>query len=103
MVGAAVVLAAGISLFLVSSGGGPEARPDSARRSQRTRSAAEPNSPAAPESGPRRETTERTTLQPPGPEARGVLVRGRLVMSDGSPPPADAEIRALTGKREVDC
>ncbi|MCI0587782.1 MAG: carboxypeptidase-like regulatory domain-containing protein [Planctomycetes bacterium] len=102
MIGAAVVLAAGVSLFLVSSGGGPQARPDSARRSQAARSAAEPTPPAAPESGPRREPAERRTLQPAGPDPRGVLVRGRLVMSDGSPPPAEAEVRALAGKREVD-
>src|SRR5262245_58211890 len=102
LVGAAVVLAAAVSLFLVSWGAGPEARPDSARKAQAARSTEELTPPAAPESGPRREATERTTLQPPGPDSRDVLVRGRLVLSDGSPPPADAEIRALTGEREVD-
>ncbi|MGH7150155.1 MAG: carboxypeptidase-like regulatory domain-containing protein, partial [Planctomycetota bacterium] len=62
--------------------------------------------PLAPDSAagdPRRQALPSpATVPSPRNLSDRILVRGRLAMSDGSPPPPDAEVRALTGRAAVD-
>ncbi len=100
--GAVVALAAAASLFLVSSGGRPGDRPGSSRSLPAGGRAGGPTLAANPEDKPLREPAERSTLEIPGPTSRDDVVSGRLAMSDGSPPPAEAVVRAVTGDRRID-